>query len=601
MDRRKTKLIHSLICMACKELLFEPVTLPCGYSLCLRCYRLPKSCLESACRDEGDSQLPDFRVTSYRCPIKTCRKLHQHRREKQNFLLHSLLLQLFPSHQKALIHNKAGEEKLTKYWNPSPDLCKNVDAKCDALQQEKRQALAQMITEHFDVAIAMAPCLQLPYITRCKAKAELGLYDEAFADAKRAHQVNHANKRGEAAFKIIEWRRSMHESQNDTLAECALHVIRNSHTFESDTGPTSICDLDVAESVKTAACQLRSELVDIMKSKEDDQWSTSTTKLVETMQSVNLGDLECHICLGAMYDAVTCPCGHTWCRSCLFETLTQSKECPMCRCQMPSIGYFLKRPVDYAVNAIIKYFTTQEEELVPPPEQVSAETSSCFLAPFRIPLFVCSLVVPNATEGFHMFEPRYRALIKRCLEGNREFGAVLPSTTSESDGSLCCEYGTVLRITHSEALVHGDFLPTAEGDLPRFIIETIGMYRFKILSVEMTEAGYLEGLVQRIEDIEPEDSDPNDWNPVLLSQLCTEAREFVFNMMQQIPHSIRPQFERRHGRMPEDPYDLSFWLAKMLPLNPYTTYTLLPLTSCVERLQILCAWIRRAFANCPRQ
>ena len=101
--------------------------------------------------------------------------------------------------------------------------------------------------------------------------------------------------------------------------------------------------------------------------------------------------------------------------------------------------------------------------------------------------------------------------MKRCLENNREFGVVLPSGSRDPENGVCCEYGTLVRISHSDALIHGDMVPTPDGPLPRFIIETKGMYRFKVLSVDVCDAGYIEGVVQRIEDIEPEDDHPNDW------------------------------------------------------------------------------------------
>ena len=180
------------------------------------------------------------------------------------------------------------------------------------------------------------------------------------------------------------------------------------------------------------------------------------------------------------------------------------------------------------------------------------------------------------------------------MEKNNEFGVILPNDSRNSAGGVCCEYGTVVRISHSESLGHGDLVPTIDGLMPRFIIETKGMCRFKVLSVHVSDAGYMEGVVQRIEDNEPEDDNPKDWNPQLLSKLCTEVRSFVHQMLDSVPEAAKEHFERKHGKMPDNPYDLSFWLAEFLPLNPYTLYTLLPLTSCVERLQIECEWIRRA-------
>jgi hypothetical protein len=378
---------------ACKELLFEPITLPCGYSICHRCFRLPKSCLE-----EENNQ--SFQVNAYKCPIKICSKLHQYRKEKQNYLLHELLLQLFPIQQQALRLSKEGEERLAKYWNPRHNGI-NRNESSDQIA-EKHKALAQILSEYFDRAIDLDPYLQLPYVLRCKAYVELGRFDDAIADAVIANKVNENNRRGEACVKIVQWRKAMHHSQNDTLADRALEALRSTDTFADASIAPSLQDMDLAETVKDAAVELRSELVEIMNQTDSNQFSSSFSRLVETCQEVNSSYLECQICLGRYSDPVTCPCGHSWCRSCLFDTHTQNKECPMCRTPMPSIGYFLKRPADYSLSAILSYESS-----------FSCSNSSCddgndFLEPFTIPLFVCSLVVPNAKEGFHMFEPRYR-------------------------------------------------------------------------------------------------------------------------------------------------------------------------------------------------
>ena len=41
----------------------------------------------------------------------------------------------------------------------------------------------------------------------------------------------------------------------------------------------------------------------------------------------------------------------------------------------------------------------------------------------QIPVFVCTLSFPNISCPLHVFEPRYRLMIRRCMEGGtREFG-----------------------------------------------------------------------------------------------------------------------------------------------------------------------------------
>jgi len=49
-----------------------------------------------------------------------------------------------------------------------------------------------------------------------------------------------------------------------------------------------------------------------------------------------------------------------------------------------------------------------------------------FMGPERIPLFPLNVVLlPGATLPLHIFEPRYRQMVRGCLDENSEFGVLL--------------------------------------------------------------------------------------------------------------------------------------------------------------------------------
>jgi ATP-dependent Lon protease len=49
-----------------------------------------------------------------------------------------------------------------------------------------------------------------------------------------------------------------------------------------------------------------------------------------------------------------------------------------------------------------------------------------FMGPDRIPLFPLNVVLlPGATLPLHIFEPRYRQMVRGCLDENSEFGVLL--------------------------------------------------------------------------------------------------------------------------------------------------------------------------------
>ena len=54
-----------------------------------------------------------------------------------------------------------------------------------------------------------------------------------------------------------------------------------------------------------------------------------------------------------------------------------------------------------------------------------------------------SVLLPGVVMPLHIFEPRYRALARRCLEGDRRFGVVLIERGSEvGGGDVRCGVGT---------------------------------------------------------------------------------------------------------------------------------------------------------------
>lgn len=42
-------------------------------------------------------------------------------------------------------------------------------------------------------------------------------------------------------------------------------------------------------------------------------------------------DFDCNLCYCLLYDPVSIPCGHTFCRKCLAQALNSKPNCPMCR------------------------------------------------------------------------------------------------------------------------------------------------------------------------------------------------------------------------------------------------------------------------------
>jgi hypothetical protein len=194
-----------------------------------------------------------------------------------------------------------------------------------------------------------------------------------------------------------------------------------------------------------------------------------------------LSELECQICVQLLHDPVTSPCGHTFCQKCLARAYDHSDTCPLCRADFPSFARFQSQPINSTLQSLVlSVFPTHSADRL---ASLQAEERS---NPLDTPLFVCTLAWPNLPTYIHVFEPRYRLMIRRAMESNRQFGMVLPCR--EPQGRIN-EYGTMLYIQSCHLIEDG-----------RSIVETTGTYRFKIVE-RGTLDGYTVGRIERVDDI----------------------------------------------------------------------------------------------------
>jgi Lon protease-like protein len=82
-----------------------------------------------------------------------------------------------------------------------------------------------------------------------------------------------------------------------------------------------------------------------------------------------------------------------------------------------------------------------------------------------LPMFpLGSVLLPSVAIPLHVFEPRYRALVRDCLAGDREFGVVLIARGSEVGGDdVRTDVGTAARIIEAAELPDGRWAIGAVG------------------------------------------------------------------------------------------------------------------------------------------
>lgn len=108
-----------------------------------------------------------------------------------------------------------------------------------------------------------------------------------------------------------------------------------------------------------------------------------------------------------------------------------------------------------------------------------------------------AVLAPGVAMPLHIFEPRYRAMIGRCIDERRPFGVVLirrgsevgrPAATLAEAGALA-EVGTIAEIREVRRMSDG-----------RMDIVTMGTERFRLLSARAAPEGYLVGDVAILDE-----------------------------------------------------------------------------------------------------
>jgi ATP-dependent Lon protease len=182
------------------------------------------------------------------------------------------------------------------------------------------------------------------------------------------------------------------------------------------------------------------------------------------------------------------------------------------------------------------------------------------MRPERIPLFPLNVVLlPGAELPLHIFEPRYRAMVKDCLEEKSEFGMLLSLPNGVARVGCTAE---ILQIAKRYE----------DG---RMEILTVGRVPFRVVEL-LTENSLMEGQVDYLEDRE------SPGNPRVQRELVE-----LFEACHTLIYDDYPK--NLEGASTED---LSYLIAATLPLDLLWKQQILELRSESDRQERLVAYLR---------
>ncbi|KAM4048843.1 LON peptidase N-terminal domain and RING finger protein 1 [Anomaloglossus baeobatrachus] len=281
-------------------------------------------------------------------------------------------------------------------------------------------------------------------------------------------------------------------------------------------------------------------------------------------------DFECSLCMRLFYEPVTTPCGHTFCKKCLERCLDHTPQCPLCKQSLTE--YLARRTfnVTFLLEELINQYLP--EELCERKRLHEEETVELSDLTKNVPMFVCTMAYPTVPCPLHVFEPRYRLMIRRCMEtGTKQFGMCI----SDTEKSFA-DYGCMLQIRN----VH--FLPDG-----RSVVDTVGGKRFQVVNRGMRD-GYSTADIEYLTDTQVEEEELQQ-----LAELHDAVYTQACDWFQNLRYRFRSQILHHFGSMPEreDNIQISpsgpawcWWLLAVLPVDPRYQLSVLSMRSLKERL-----------------
>lgn len=194
------------------------------------------------------------------------------------------------------------------------------------------------------------------------------------------------------------------------------------------------------------------------------------------------------------------------------------------------------------------------------------------MAAHWLPLFPLNTVLfPHMPLPLHVFEDRYRTMIRDCLEAGHSFGVVGIREGLETGPALPYDIGTLAKIVRIDRMEDG-----------RMNLLVSGASRFRILETA-TDRPYLRGRI----DVLAEAGDEVAGIGELTDAAATAFRDYS-NLLRELVNEKPEPFEP-----PMEPELLSYLIAGTLTLQLPQKQALLEYPQTDERLRAELALLRR--------
>jgi len=310
------------------------------------------------------------------------------------------------------------------------------------------------------------------------------------------------------------------------------------------------------------------------------------------------GDFDCPVCRQLLLQPVTSPCGHTFCRHCLDEMMGQNNRCPTCRTVLHITPG--NHPVSITIQKIIETLMPQQlaartAERQREVKEEQAAGSGGEVA--NLPLFMLEHVLPGQIITLNIFEPRYRLMVRRCLDGERRFGmSTMERNHLNQDPTsiLGCE----VEIVDSRQLHDG-----------RYHIKVEAKRRFRVRSLS-DQDGYRcanvefftdDKLITGLGEAAGEGGSPSKQEMMAVFVQLTARKTRMTGLVKEwlsrshVLGQRSPKFYMmvkrllaRAGKAPGTFESYSFWAANIVPHSTAEAQTMLGIVCTKQRMHMVC-------------
>ncbi|KAI8383015.1 PUA-like domain-containing protein [Blakeslea trispora] len=357
---------------------------------------------------------------------------------------------------------------------------------------------------------------------------------------------------------------------------------------------------------------------------DSDSDSSMNEKQIARRTNAITSHLYCTMCSNPISDAVTTPCGHTFCRICILQSKVNHDTCYTCHRPLPKFSNLSTQPHSQVIARIIKDF--QLSGLLPFGKQETEKLDSNHLHQEDIPLFVSgAIIMPGQRYRLPIFAPNHLRMFHKVIIPSSRYNGLCLVSVHRSRPQVA-QFGTILQIVGLEK----------KSDA--IILDVVGVDRFRLKSHKEAESqliGSLEILHEPTFNQSNLDISlfyPSEFLPTTHSSALdndeqmavAEQKEYLFTyttdlaetIIQYIKHFASAPalpnhvlhaetagllgplwFESAkslHGPMPSklDPVAVCWWAAAALPVPPNELYILLRTIPLVERLELIISWMQ---------